>query len=420
LLGPKLSFGGIYSSPIYYYLFTPILFLFRFDFSSVIYANALLFALGLSLCFYWFSQKFGFFKASFFCFTLGLTPLYLFLARHPGNAFTIMFFLQLLLLLLVLKPKLNLTTLMASGFLSGVIVSLHPVTLLIVLALLPVIYTHTSKKLNLLFFVMAGLIPFFPLIVFELKHNFIMLTNTFVHQSYKMFVNNENLGGPSQVSANPFINLFILSEKIGNYLAVNPLWLLTISAFLALKQKSSRFLVLVSLISLVLISVFLRHQFARHYLYPFAFLILFSFLYTLIRSKYYYLLLVYLAILIINFPKHYYQPTNRQLGRFENVVNQLIQSKFITSTEGLNVIQVRKNVATTPYGFEYRYYLLKQEIATLSEFQYPESRNLLVFSETNTKPKEINNWEIREFGKTNWQRIKKTKVDNLQIYLVSK
>jgi len=420
LLGPKLSFGGIYSSPFYYYLFAPILFLFRFNFESVIYSNAIFFAITLGVFFYNLYPKLKTFKTLLLTLCLGLTPLGIFLARHPGNAFTIMIFLQLLLLFFFVKPKFSLASLVITGFLSGVVVSLHPVTLLIVAPLFWLVYQRAQKKHQLLFYFLAALIPFIPLILFELKHNFIMFTNTFIHQSYKTFVNNENLGGPLQVSANPFKNLFILNQKLQLYLLLGPVFLLILGWVFGFQKPTAKKLLTITTLSFLLIVLTLRFQFAIHYLFPFAFLILFVSLFVIVQTKYYYLLVIYLFILIWQFPKDYYQATNRQLNRFEQVVNKLIDSNFLQNTANLNVLQVRKNEATTPYGFEYRYFLLKNNISTLNEFQYPQSQNLLVLSETNIKPKQISNWEMNQFGKTNWKNVRKTRIENIQVYFISK
>ncbi len=51
LLGPKLSFGGLYPASYYFYLFVPAFLLSGFNIESIVYFNAFLFAFAISYFF---------------------------------------------------------------------------------------------------------------------------------------------------------------------------------------------------------------------------------------------------------------------------------------------------------------------------------------------------------------------------------
>lgn len=86
LLGPKSSFGGIYTNPIYYYSFVPFLILSNYNPTSVLYINALIFALSIGLIFWLLSKKHPIYESFFVALLIVLFPIYLISARNPGNA----------------------------------------------------------------------------------------------------------------------------------------------------------------------------------------------------------------------------------------------------------------------------------------------------------------------------------------------
>lgn len=89
LIGPKSSFGGIYTGPYYYYLFIPIFFLTRLNIYSLLFFNMILFLSGLIIFFYiQFIRKKNIFLALLGTLIIGFTPIYLIASRGPWNGYT--------------------------------------------------------------------------------------------------------------------------------------------------------------------------------------------------------------------------------------------------------------------------------------------------------------------------------------------
>src|SRR3990167_6447402 len=125
LLGPSSSFGGLYTGPYYYYLFTPILLLTRFNLDSILLLNAFFFSLALGYFFYQVYAKHDLFKAALSTTCLVLFPLLIFAARNPGNAFTYLPFLLFFLTCLVFADYEKKSVLFSLGILAGVILNFH-------------------------------------------------------------------------------------------------------------------------------------------------------------------------------------------------------------------------------------------------------------------------------------------------------
>lgn len=97
LLGPKLSFGGLYAGPYYFYLFVPVFILTGISILSIPIFNAFLFACSLAYFAKKTIDKHSLTKGIFATICLSSVTLTVFAARSPGNATS---YLPLLLILL--------------------------------------------------------------------------------------------------------------------------------------------------------------------------------------------------------------------------------------------------------------------------------------------------------------------------------
>ncbi len=97
LIGPKLTFGGLYLGPYYYYLFAPVFFVVDANIISILYFNAFLFAIALGYFFKKTYEIYPLWKTIIATLTLLFTPIFIVGSRFPSNAYS---FIPLLLILL--------------------------------------------------------------------------------------------------------------------------------------------------------------------------------------------------------------------------------------------------------------------------------------------------------------------------------
>jgi len=172
LVGPKLS-TGLYAGPYYYYLLLPGFLMGNASLSVILIWHAFLFALGLSISFFILSNKKNLFQSFLLIILVGLLPLYIKSARHPGNAFSYLPLLLIFLSIYYLKQQRNS---FFFGLFAGIIANFHPVNLLILLPL-----ALFKRKLIRLFSFFSGLaISYLPLIIFEFRHNFVIIRHLFI------------------------------------------------------------------------------------------------------------------------------------------------------------------------------------------------------------------------------------------------
>jgi hypothetical protein len=178
LIGPDLRVG-IFAGPYYYYLFTPILWLTQYNTDFVLYFNAILFAGSLGYV-YWKTRRLVPIAI------IGLSNFYLLSARHPGNGYSYLPFLLVLIAIMYGDQYFGKIKMIFLGLLSGVILNFHPLTIV------PIVISGIMnwKKLThkLLFWIASGL-TFLPLLLFELKHNFVIIKGLLISKNYTGFIN---------------------------------------------------------------------------------------------------------------------------------------------------------------------------------------------------------------------------------------
>lgn len=424
LIGPKLSFGGIYSGPYYYYLFIPIFYLTKLNIYSLLFFNVALFIFALIFFHINTAKENGVIPAALGTLVIGLLPTYLIAARGPWNGSTYTPFLLIFLTCLYFHDfKGEKFGLFLLGFLAGVIASIHFVTLPVVTFSIIYLFYFIKKKINIVYFLIGIFIAFLPQMFFEVKHNFIMLKNTFFVNSYKTFVDNKNILAVSG-KKNVLENILFMSGQLSKQIGFNILLLIGLfMVFLKkIKEKKDKFFIISSFILILLLSAILRYQFSPHYLFPIAIFIIFIAVATLLNTKYTWLLIIILLFEVYSFPKGIYSDSVRKAEKYEKTVRRVIDHKLIQKDENFNLIQISKDYTIyVPIGHEYRFFFRKNSFYPKSEFEYQSSSTLLIFSEI--KDFDIttfDSWEVNQFGKQYLKKSQKYKIDDVILYKMIK
>lgn len=425
LIGPKLSFGGLYSGPYYYYLFAPIFYLTRLNLNSLLVFNLFLFLAGVIIFYSIIPKKSGISSPLVACLVLAFLPIYVTGARGPWNGST---YLPFLLVLLTMIHFFGFNgkkiLLLGTGFLGGVIMSVHLVNIPVVFIVTIYLLIFLKNKKEIVFFLIGLMIAFMPLLFFEIKHDFVMIKNTFLVGSYKIFVENNNIPNAVSGKKNFFDNLYFLSGKLSEQLGVNILFYIIIFIFLLfkLKEKKEKFLIYSSFALIIFFAAVSKYQFGNHYLFPVSLFLVFTLMVAILKTKYKWLLVVILIFELFSFPKNIYNQSQRTAKTFEDRVNYVIDHQLIKREESFNVIQISKDYSTyIPVGHEYRFFFRKNKYFPKTEFEYKSSDTLLIFSELkNFDISKLNNWEAREFGLENIQKYKKYEINEAALYVINK
>lgn len=425
LIGPKLSFGGIYSGPYYYYLFVPIFYLTKLNIYSLLFFNCALFLFALIFFHINISKKYGVMSAVLGTLVIGLLPMYLISSRSPWNGSTYLPFLLIFLIHLYFYDfKSNKLPLFLLGLIAGMIASIHLVNLPIVAFSAVYLAYFMKKRINIIYFLIGTIVAFSPLILFEVKHNFIMLKNTFFVKSYRAFVENKNIPNAVPGKKNVFENLFFICGELSKQIGFNVA--LLIGLFIVLwkkfKEIKDRFFIVSSFALILFVSMILRYQFDAHYLFPIVIFIVFTATVVLLNIKYRWLLIIILLLEIYSFPKDIYSRSVRKPEKYEKVVRGVIDQKLIQKGEAFNVIQISKDYAIyVPIGHEYRFFFRKYGFIPQSEFAYRDSRTLLIFSEiASFDVTKMDTWEGAEFGKKYLQNNERYQIDDVILYRIKK
>lgn len=424
LIGPKLSFGGIYSGPYYYYLLTPVLYMSNLNPNALLLFNAIIFVAGGVAFYVLLPGKTGVPFRILATAVLSMLPFYVTGARGPWNGWT---YLPLLLvyfsLIFFVNMEKRLLVLLATGFLGGVIVNIHLVSLPVVLVAALYLALALKDKKWLVIFAAGFFSAFIPLAVFEIKHNFVMFKNTFLVGSYKTFVENNNIPNAVSGKKNILENFGFIVEKLSQQVGIALIFYGAVMAYVFKPaDRRGKFLAIASFILVAVFAVALRFQFGGHYLYPVSLFLTFAFVVSLIKTNFRWIALVLLLAEIMSFPKNIYTQSARMASTFEKRVSYVIDHGLIRRGQSFNVIQISKEYgAYIPVGHEYRFFFRKSGFIPKTEFEYSASDTLLVFSEIrNFDLSELDNWEVREYGRDNLAGARKYEDHGTTLYVINK
>jgi len=373
------------------------------------------------------NEKFGLIKSFLATVLIALLPLYLTGSRNPSNAYSFIPLFFMLLTYLFFNQEKRPWALFILGFIFGVIVNFHYLNIVFLPALLMIINSYLKNRKTLLSFILGLGLSFFPLFLFEIKHNFVMFTNTFIDKSYLKWINKQNLPAGFEAKKNIIANIFFLSDQMKQYLTVNPLFLYLLTAFWLFfnkNKKRERQIFFMSLLTFFLVALIIRFQFIPHYLFGLSFFLIFNFLLIILSLKPINLCFPIIGALvlleIIFFPKNLYQASWRPPDRFEQAVNYVINNRLVNKSN-FNIIQITKEKLLATLGFEYRYFFRKKGYIPDSEFLYSQSKELIIFSEIPyVDISRFSSWKAEQFGKQHFKKAEKYQIAGISIYKISK
>ncbi len=435
LLGPKTSFGGIYTGPYYYYFFVPIIDLFARQPINMVYFNALVFLIAFALILY-FSHKNNSLTPQFILSLAWLfsTPLFIYSSRNPGNAFS---YIPLLAALLIFLPWLlkqnHLILWLIYSFLCGLVLNTHVANVLIFIPLAIILFINLVlipkrfSNLKYIFtFCMGILISLTPNILFEFTHDFVQLKNTFIDKSYQSFLSNSVIPNSLPTSSNPIINFWLLinNAKIWSGIPFILLFLISlIFLYISKKQKSTsaaKIILILNLSCWLLIALVAKSQMTFFYLYPFIILTLSTF--VLLSQKIpTFIFPILILINLFQTPKDIYHQSSRQIDDFNKFTIQFLESSISSPlSEGNYNLYLARDVAMAPQGWEYRYFLNLYKHQALPVDQFNNAKYLLIIQENSNHDNvdTLSSWEIDQFGPK--ELIDYSRIQDRDVYLFAK
>lgn len=423
LVGPDLSFGGILLGPYYYYLFVPIFFITRGDASSILYFNAFLFTATLPYAYIMLRKHYSVTMAGLATVAFALLPMYIFSARNPGNAYSYIPLLLIFLLNITFSKFSSRKELLMLGLLTGLILNFHYINIVIFIFAFFIILSQIPVKKNIFYYLLGALAPFVSLVIFELRHGFIVFKNTFQDKSNIDFVKTNFIENAMIEKSSFLTNIQLISSDITSQIVI-PVFL-ALSYFIAVffyKPKNRLlFLAIGAILGYVFTLFIMPFNYPKYFLFPFSFLIFFSLIMILLNYRWHIVIAIIVLAEIFFFPQSFYSESPRKFTQFENRVNEVVKQKIVTPDERFNIIQIRPEVLTTPYGYEYRFFLKKKGFTIDNVSEYKQSTKLLIFSRIpDYDIKNIDSWEIREFGKQYLGTAKVYKFPDVTVYKIVK
>lgn len=419
LVGPKLSFGGVHAGPYYYYLFAPILFLSNFDLNLVLVFNTFLFSLALTYFYKKAIEKYSIFWGAVSTIILIFAPIYHLISRNPGNAYTFIPFLLILLSYLFFNKLQHTREYLFLGILSGIIINFHPLNLIVIAALSYFVFQQSRNNKLFIFYLAGAFITFFPLILFELRNNFVIFNKT-----YFDFLNG-NLPlspyGQEEKQTSLVSNYLNARGDIKKLILFPPIVYLVffiIPYFKYFKIKRNQavtFFSIASIICLVSYVLAFKGNIGPHYIFSFAYFLFFTITIFILKYNLKIFALVIIVLEIIFFQGNLYDRSTRSSEKFKSAVNYVIENKLVTKSDSFNLIQTVENV---PAGHEYRFFFRANGFKPKTINEYAQSNVLLVFDESRTFDiNDLKNWETSQFGQ---KFIDETNVnDNGEIIIYS-
>jgi len=427
-IGPPSSIGQVFLGPFFYYLLAPFLWIFNFNPVGLAYGVSLLSILGIILSYFVVKNKVNLSTAIIFLILTTFSSELIHLSRFSWNPnllpifsfFTFYFFSQML-------EKKSTKYALIFGVLFACSFQLHHLAALFVLpCLLGFIFYFfkDTKKIKhittLLFSLMAFGITSFPLIYFDLKHNFLNLTNI-----TSLFKEQNMIAGGSFLTRIIETNMSLINTifqiKLSSFIT-SIITFIFIVAFLILqkKQKKSFFIWIhfINTISFIYLFSFLSSERHPHYygaVYTSLFVII-AYVFSQLLLKKNILIIISLFSIIslylfLNVRTYYFinGPSN----------NQITYSKRVADSIKTKMTGPNFNFATYPTDFsseESFIYFLELDGFKLANREKGEISNQM-FVVCNKEPCTVINspsWNISMFGKAKIDTI--WRVDDLQIY----
>ena len=415
LIGPPMSIGNIYLGPLYYYMMFVPMAIFNLNPVSAVAMNSLIGVLTVTAVYYlgkvWFGRVAGLIAAFFYT----ISPVTITYSRTSWNPNPLPFFSSLVILSLYkIHQSGNFRWLVLTGIFLGSAAQMHYLGLV----LFPIIafvcffefISQKEKRKNVLsgtiFGVIAFLLVMSPLIVFDLKHDFLNFK-----AATSMFNKGEALGF-SIFSNLERIPAIFGHNLIGRYMAGQNIFLEIILSFVVIytlginffkwyfkKTENYPYFLLVIWITFgCFVLSFVKHDIYDHYLNflnPVPFLAIGAFIATSYQRKWFRITLLFgfiLVIAVFNLQKNpLLFPPNHQLQRTQDVARFIIEK-----AEGkvFNFALLSKNNYDAAYQFYLEEYGSKPKVVPFEKTE----QLLVVCEDVVCNPVNNSKHEIAAFG----------------------
>jgi hypothetical protein len=368
---------GFPVSPLYYYLLLPGLVVslgsgYSLIVSQTIFALVVLVLIAIG------QRRDDWLATVLIVAAIGLSPWWITATAYPWNGHMYMSWLMMGLVCLWYKKHLG-----VGALLLGMAIAIHPAAAL-VLPILGYEWLSRPQKLRNLPFAAAGLIlPWAPIILFEI------ITKGYLTRQW---LQHAATGMTGQLG---WANLTILLHLFGlPALVVIGLIMLTII------WGSTR--VRWWLVATVPALIFLTLTSALHDYYLLGLVGTLFFLIAIVLSTKKVgkiLLALMIAWFLISLSRLYPPAAGRSIQRINSVVAQTIQLDQLDRTKKYAVINVRDSRNETPQADDYRFFLRVHGLSALNINQYPQADYLLLFVEDPTFDwQNFNDWHTEQFG----------------------
>ncbi len=422
-IGAPTSIGQVYLGPFYYYFIAPFLLFFNFNPVGLSFGVAILSIVAAFISYLLVKKNLNRETALIFLILLGFSFVNIQLSRFSWNPnllpafafFTIFFFYKTLCEKKLLFPLLF-------GAFFAFSFQLHYLAALLLPAFLILTILSLAKGFSLIIrlaVAVAGFLFFStPLLIFDLRHNFLNSTNFLKLFRQQNVVSSNNYVSRIVEVTTSFINHF-LAVDFPPTLAVFILIVLFIFGFVIIKKRGGLFFSVFFTAFYVFILAFALLDSPRyeHYFGPasYSFFIIVAYLSSVLTKNKAYLAKVPVFILIafyllFNLKKAaaFFRPGNQQIKHAQQIANLIYTQIRATPYQ---LVAIPQNETET----EYRYFLELTDKKPLPDNTLQEPQELFVIC----KQKPCNvlghpQWQIASFS--NAKIVKIWNVDNLKIY----
>ncbi len=392
-LGPMTS-ANFPTPPVYYYLLFPGLFLSGGNGYSLIISHAFFALLALGLFIYFQLNK-SFLATLLVILTIGLSPWWIRSSTLPWNGHMYVAFVFLALTSLWFKKHFLL-----SAILFGTSIAINPVAIFALPVLFYEWWVSKKRKWNLLYIILGILLPWTPIIIFEI------ITKGFLIRQWLQHPSSGGLSFSQSLNTTLLLNTLAVSKTIA-----------IISWLVAFATGTKRDRYWIIFVSLPLLSLPFISSLRDYYLFGLTCALSFT-VATVLSSKT--IGKIILVILILSYTQMIKIPpisyTDRSIYRLDRVVDTFIQNTRLDPAKKYAVVSIRDPQNSTPQADDFRFFLRMRGINALNIDQYPEAQILLLFVEV---PKfnwrNFEDWHTQRFG--NRKLISAQNIDGIEIVM---
>ncbi len=375
-LGPNLGIG-FPISPLYFYLLFPGLILSGGNGYSIVITESFFALIALGL-FAWFQIKKSFSSTLLGILVIGLSPWWVSASSSPWNGNMYASWILMAIVSMWFKMPFFL-----SALLLGIATSIHPMAILVLPLLIYEWIVKDKKLINLFFAILGFIIPWSPIIIFEI------ITKGYLTRQW--------LAHPSTTGVHLMLNLSNVSQiaqQFGFGLIVGIiLWIATFWV----ASKRQKWWIISLTISLFI--VMLLSNLLHYYLYGLVCAVLFIIINVFSTKRIGQIslaLFIILSLLSIRIP---FATPDRTISKLNTVVKKTIKDFPLDKNKKYAVLSISDNGSTLPQADDYRFFLRVQGYKVLGSEEYTNAELLLLFIETpKMKWETWQDWNMEQFG----------------------